>query len=448
MLDNEKILDFIREKDLSKLDLLLEESHPVDIASVIEDEELSTDDIIYIFEAKDKEVLARILEACDEEVQANIVGILDYPNIIKIFSYMSKDDIVDILGNLAINSRKRLLNLMKVSDSKEISMLLGYDTDTAGGIMTTEYIALYENMSISEALGKIKEIAPKTEVIDTVFVLNRNKVLVGLADLRDILVAPYDETLKDIMDENFISVNAEDDQEEVFLQARKYALSVVPVVNRKNALLGIITVDDIMEVMVEEHSEDLLKMGGIGDNVEEIGGKVNLSIKRRLPWLVVNLVTAIFATMAISLFDSTIAEVAALAAIMTIVSGMGGNAGSQTLSLAIRGISLGEISLKDDWALVFKEISVGLINGSLIGIIAAIYTYVRYGNIYLSFIVIMALTINLIVAGISGYIIPLLLKGLGFDPALSSSIFLTTVTDTGGFFVFLGLATLFINYIR
>lgn len=448
MLGNEKILEYIQSKDFDKLNLLLEESHPADLAQAIEDLELEKDDIAHIFEANDKEILARILESCDEEMQANIVEILDYPNIIKIFTYMSKDDIADILGNLAISSRKRLLNLMKVSDSKEISMLLGYDTDTAGGIMTTEYIALYENMTTSEALSKIKEIAPRTEVIDTVFVLNRNKVLVGIADLRDILVAPNDEVLKDIMDDNFISVHAEDDQEEVFLQARKYALKVVPVVNRKNALLGIITVDDIMEVVVEEYSEDLLKMGGIGDNVEEIGGKLNLSIKRRFPWLVVNLATAFIATVAISLFDTTISQVAALAAIMTIVSGMGGNAGAQTLSLAIRGISLGEINLKDDWLLVTKEVLVGLINGILIGSLAGIYIYVRYANIYLSLVVLLALTINLIIAGISGYIIPLLLKKLGFDPALSSSIFLTTLTDTGGFFVFLGLATLFLAYIK
>ena len=421
----------------------LEDIHPADIAACLNEEDVTDEELTAFFQHEDKEFLASVLEQSDEELQARAVGLLPYQDVIRIFSYMSKDDIADILGNLPIDLRKKLLNLMKASDSRELSVLMGYDEDTAGGIMTTEYIALREDLTISQTLVKIKEIAPRTEVIETIFVLNKAGELVGLADLRDILIASNDAILSSAMDENVISVFPEQDQEEVSLLVNKYNLSVIPVINRRHALLGIITIDDIMDVMVEEQTEDILRLGGIGE-VEEVGGPVNISVRRRLPWLFVNLLTAFIAASAIALFDDVISQVAALASMMTIVSGMGGNAGTQTLSLAIRGITLGEIDLKNNWKLVFKEIAVGLLDGAAIGLFTGIVFSFRYGNVYLGLIIFLAMIGNLIIAGFSGFLIPLVLKKMGADPALSSSIFLTTMTDTCGFFIFLGLAKMFL----
>ena len=416
----------------------LEDIHPADIAACLNEEDVTDEELTAFFQHEDKEFLASVLEQSDEELQARAVGLLPYQDVIRIFSYMSKDDIADILGNLPIDLRKKLLNLMKASDSRELSVLMGYDEDTAGGIMTTEYIALREDLTISQTLVKIKEIAPRTEVIETIFVLNKAGELVGLADLRDILIASNDAILSSAMDENVISVFPEQDQEEVSLLVNKYNLSVIPVINRRHALLGIITMDDIMDVMVEEQTEDILRLGGIGE-VEEVGGPVNISVRRRLPWLFINLLTAF-----IALFDDVISQVAALASMMTIVSGMGGNAGTQTLSLAIRGITLGEIDLKNNWKLVFKEIAVGLLDGAAIGLLTGVVFSFRYGNVYLGLIIFLAMIGNLIIAGFSGFLIPLVLKKAGADPALSSSIFLTTMTDTCGFFIFLGLAKMFL----
>ena len=441
--EQEKLLEKIHAGEDIPVEGFLEDIHPADIAACLNEEDVSDEELTSFFQHEDKEFLASVLEQSDDELQARVVALLPYTDVIQIFSYMSKDDIADILGDLPIDLRKKLLNLMKASDSRELSALMGYGEDTAGGIMTTEYIALRDDLTIAQTLVKIKQIAPKTEVIETIFVLNKNRELVGLADLRDILIAPNDDVLSSIMDETVISVFPEQDQEEVSLLVNKYDLTVIPVINRRHALLGIITVDDIMDVMVEEQTEDILRLGGIGE-VEEIGGPVNISVRRRLPWLFINLLTAFIAASAIALFDDVIAQVAALASMMTIVSGMGGNAGTQTLSLAIQGITLGEIDLKNDWKLVFKEVAVGLLDGAAIGLVTGIVFYFRYGNIYLGLIILLAMTGNLIIAGLSGFLIPLVIKKLGADPALSSSIFLTTMTDTCGFFIFLGLAKLFL----
>ncbi|MCH4191318.1 MAG: magnesium transporter [Butyrivibrio sp.] len=441
--EQEKLLEKIHAGEDIPVEGFLEDIHPADIAACLNEEDVSDEELTSFFQHEDKEFLASVLEQSDDGLQARVVALLPYTDVIRIFSYMSKDDIADILGDLPIDLRKKLLNLMKASDSRELSALMGYGEDTAGGIMTTEYIALRDDLTIAQTLVKIKEIAPKTEVIETIFVLNKNRELVGIADLRDILIAPNDDVLSSIMDETVISVFPEQDQEEVSLLVNKYDLTVIPVINRRHALLGIITVDDIMDVMVEEQTEDILRLGGIGE-VEEIGGPINISVRRRLPWLFINLLTAFIAASAIALFDDVIAQVAALASMMTIVSGMGGNAGTQTLSLAIRGITLGEIDLKSNWKLVFKEVAVGLLDGAAIGFFTGIVFYFRYGNIYLGLIILLAMTGNLIIAGLSGFLIPLIIKKLGADPALSSSIFLTTMTDTCGFFIFLGLAKLFL----
>jgi magnesium transporter len=443
----QELLEKIKSRQPLNTEMLDEVMHPADIVSVLDEDDITDEDLKWFFSANNKEFLADVLEDADDELQSRVVHQLKYADVIKIFSYMPKDEIADILGDLPIGQRKQLLNMMKVSDSRELRVLLGYRDDTAGGLMTTEYIALYQDLTIAQALAKIREIAPKTEIIGTIFVLNRKRQLVGWADLRDILSSDPDQTIEDIMDPHVITVDPLMDQEEVAQVVRKYDLTALPVVNRRHSLLGIITTDDIMDVMVDEQTEDILHMGGVSGQ-EEIGGPLKVSIKRRLPWLIVNLATAFIAASAIAMFESVIAQVAALASIMTIVSGMGGNAGSQTLSVAIRGLTLGEINLKDDWKLVFKEILLGILDGAAIGIITGVIVSIRYGNAYLGVVTLLAMIGNLIIAGIAGYLIPLIIDKTGQDPALSSSIFLTTATDTCGFFIFLGLAQLFLPLLK
>ena len=392
------------------------------------------------------EELARILEESELKTQLRIIEFLDNKRILRLFSYMSKDDIVDILGETNVGKAKELINLMKEGDKKIIKQLLGYRDDCAGGIMTTEYIAINSNLIIRDTIKKIKEIAPKTELIDTIFVVNRNKELIGTAELRDILVAPEEQKLQEITNEHFVYVEPETDQEEVALIASKYDLTAIPVLNKKKAMLGIITIDDIVDVLVEEQTEDVLKMGGVAKE-ETLDSTILESVKLRLPWLFINLLTAFLASMTVKSFENTIAQVVALSSIMSIVTGMGGNTGTQTVSIIIRNIAMGKVDLKDAFHLIKKQILVGMINGAVIGIVTGIIISIIYGNIYLGIIIFVAMIANLVISGICGTLIPLILRKLKIDPALSSSIFLTTVTDVLGFFIFLSLANLFLPYL-
>lgn len=390
----------------------------------------------------DKE-LASVLEESEEKTQIKILDLLRNNRIINVFSYMSKDDIVDILGEINIGKSKELINLMKDNkDRKIIEELLGYKDDTAGGIMTTEYISLRKELTASQAISKLKEIVSKSEVIETIFVVD-NKKTIGITNLRDILIASDDTTLESITNTNFISVEPETDQEEVALLASKYDLNVIPVLNKNNVLLGIITIDDIIDVIQEEQTEDVLRMAGV-DKEENIDSTVFESIKMRLPWLVVNLFTAFLASLTVKLFESTIAQVVALSAIMSIVTGMGGNAGTQTVSIIIRNIAMGKVDLSDSLRLVIKEIILGIINGAVIGLLTGIIVSLIYGNYYLGIIIFLAMIGNLIISGIFGILVPLILAKLKLDPALASSIFLTTATDVLGFFIFLSLAQVFL----
>lgn len=434
-LDNEIDLEITENlDDITTVDLALELSN-------YEDE-----DLMELCEKLEDEELAGVLEESELKTQLRIVKLLDNKRTLKLFSFMSKDDIVDILGETNAGKAKELINLMKEGDKKIIKELMGYKDDCAGGIMTTEYIKLDSKLKIGDVIKKIKEIAPKTELIDTIFVVNKRKELIGTAELRDILVASEEEKLEDITNENFIYVEPETDQEEVSLLVSKYDLQAIPVLNKKKGMLGIITIDDIVDVMVEEHTEDILKMGGVAKE-ETLDTTVIQSIKLRMPWLFVNLITAFLASMTIKAFESTIAQVVALSSIMSIITGMGGNAGTQTISIIIRNIAMGKVELKDAMPLIVKQILIGLINGATIGIITGIIVMAIYGNIYLGIIVFLAMIANLIISGICGILIPLVLHKIKIDPALSSSIFLTTATDVLGFFIFLSLANIFLPYL-
>jgi len=347
---------------------------------------------------------------------------------------------------MSLDRRKELLRMMKTSDSQAIERLLGYGPYTAGGNMTTQYIALRNTLKVNEALNKIKMIGPKTEVIEVLFIINQANELIGTADLRDVLIAPEDTVLDEITDKNLIAVYPETDQEEASLLVSKYDLKAIPVINRKNAILGIITVDDIIDIIVEEHMEDFLMVSGVSKD-ETIDSTLGESIQRRLPWLYINLAGFMLASFIVGLFEDTIVQVVALAAAMPIVAGIGGNAGFQTLSVVIRAIALDEVDPREGWRQVIKEVLLGSIHGLLIGMVAGLILYLRYGNPFLGVIMVVAMIGNLIVAGFFGYTVPLTLKRFNIDPAVSSSIFVTTATDVFGFFAFLGLASLFLPYL-
>ena len=335
---------------------------------------------------------------------------------------------------------------MQEGDSSVIKELLGYEDDTAGGLMTTEYISLYGDMLVHNVMQRIKSIASETEYIDTIYVINKEKELIGTVKLRDLLMASEEETLQKICDKHFVYVRPETDQEEVAGLVSKYDLKAIPVLNNKHSMLGIITIDDIMDVVTEETTEDIMKMGGVS-KIEEIDSRISKKIRLRLPWLVINLITAFLAALTIKLFESTIAQVVALSSIMSMVTGMGGNAGTQTVSVIVRNIAMGKIKLKDSLRVLIKQFIVDVFNGIVIGLITGIAVYAIYHNVYLGIIIFLAMIANLVISGFCGTLIPLVLAKMKIDPALSSSIFLTTATDVLGFFIFLSLANIFLPHL-
>ncbi len=445
--DDNELEDLIDQGNKENIGDYYEDMQPADFVEEVD--ELDDEDIDKLPEFLDTEQLTEIMEEADDDTRQRLGEHINDDQLLEMFEEMSKDDIVDILGEMDIARRKRLLNRMKAGDRRIIHTLLQYPDDSAGGIMTTEYIALREDRTCAEALDTIRDIGPKTEVIETIYVTDsdRQKKLVGTVDLRDLLSASRNTKLMEIMDDQVVSVEPEVDQEEVAQAVSKYDLQAIPVVSRKGSILGIITVDDIIDVINEEHDEDIAHLGGTS---AEEGMDTTLweSVRMRLPWLLVNLLTAFLASFTVKIFESTIAQVVALSATMTIVSGMGGNAGTQTMSVMVRELANGEIKFSECWKAFLKEIFLGVVDGAATGVVTGIVVALIYGNAYLGLIIFLAMIGNLVVAGIFGFLVPLVLEKLHADPALASSIFVTTATDVLGFFIFLGLAKAFLPFLK
>lgn len=437
----EEIKKIICIKDEMLINSLFDEYHPVDIA--LEASELEDDELKIFVDLINHENMASLLESSEEDFSAKIMAFFTNDELIDIFTHMETSIVADLLGVLSTVRRKKILSSIKSADKVTLKMILSFDEESAGGIMTTNFIALRENLTAVEAVKKIISISPKTEIIDKIFVTDNYHRLKGIVTMRDLLVSHSDTLLRDLLEEVDFYVYGTDDQEVAANLFSKYELDILPVVNSNMAILGVITSEDIIAIIDQEHNEDMLQMHGVNAD-EEYDSTLFESFKSRIPWLIVNLITAFLASSVVKGFESTISQVVVLSAAMPIVTGMGGNAGSQTLSIIITSLARGELSLKEDYKLIFKEIFLGLFEGAIIGILAAAVFVFWHHNIYLGFILFFAMILNMIIACSMGFLIPLILDKIKIDPAIASSIFLTTFTDTCGFFIFLGLATIFL----
>lgn len=437
----DEIKDIILERDVEKANELFEEYHPVDISLELEDHE---DEEIEIFvKLLNKENLGLLLESTEEDLARIIMSFFTNEDLIETFAFIENSIVADLLGFLSTVRRKEILSLIKSDKRNILKMILSFDEESAGSIMTTNFIALKEHLTADQAVKKIISISPKTEIIDKIFVTDDKHRLSGIVTMRDLLVCHADTLLKDLMVDDDFYVYGTDDQEVAANLFSKYELDILPVVNNKMAVLGVITSDDIIAVIDQEHNEDMLQMHGVNAD-EEYDSSIFESFKSRTPWLIVNLLTAFLASSVVKVFEGTISQVVVLSAAMSIVTGMGGNAGCQTLSIIITSLARGELSLKEDYKLIFKEIILGIAEGAIIGIITGGVFILWHHNFYLGLILFLAMIFNMIIACSMGFLIPLMLDKIKIDPATASSIFLTTFTDTFGFFIFLGLATVFL----
>lgn len=435
---------FLRRGAISHVSKIVGKMHPADIARLIN--EVEKKDRFVLFELiQDVKVKAATIVEIEEKSMMEMLNEMPLDEIIAILHEVPSDKRADIIGKMSEEKAKDLLNMMKIEDSKEIKGLLKYAEETAGGIMTPQFFALSENTTVQQAIKALQK-AKDVEMVFYIYVTDDKGRLVGVISLRQLLLVPPRKFLKDVMVRDVMSVTTDMDQEEVARKVARYNILAIPVVDKENRLVGIITVDDIIDVIKEEATEDIYKMAGLNLDERALDPAFR-SIRRRLPWLYVNLVTAILAASVVGLFTNTIQAAAILAAYMPIVAGMGGNAATQTLAVIIRGIALGELTLENARKALLKETAVGFINGVATGVVMAVISYLWNGNYMLGVAVGLAMIINLFVAGLAGTLMPFILRAYKVDPAVASSVFVTTFTDISGFFSFLGIATLLIRYI-
>jgi magnesium transporter len=329
---------------------------------------------------------------------------------------------------------------------REIQELLTYPENSAGRIMTTEILALHTEVRVRDAIQRIRSLAHRKSPASYTYVVDGKSQLVGVINMREMIVAPSDTTLESIMRKDVFSVNCFMDREEVAAELSNRRYFAAPVVDHENHLLGVIKSDQLIEHVQEEATEDIQKMFGAGGD-ERAFSPIGFSLRKRLPWLHVNLATAFLAASVVALFEGIIAKLTVLAVFLPVVAGQGGNAGIQTLAIVMRGLVMREINPQRVWRLLRKEALIGTLNGLTVGAVTAVVAWLWYGNPFLGLVIGLAMIVNLIAAGLSGAAIPLSMKAMGLDPAQSSGIILTTVTDVVGFFAFLGFAVLFQNYL-
>jgi len=379
-----------------------------------------------------------VVREASDHTKAALVELLSDARLSAVLERLDTDDAADLLGHLDEQRKDRLLRRASPDVRRNVAGLLTYPEDSAGGIMKTEVATATTSDTVRECIDSIRRHADDYHDVHSVFVTDAQRRLKGLVPLRALLLWDDDTPLERFMDTDIISVDVDRDQEEVARIFEKYDLISVPVLDALGRVVGRITVDDIVDVIAEEATEDILKLAGVGDESFTGAGPVE-AVRSRLPWLAFNFVTASLSALIIAQFEDTIREVAVAAALMTVISAMAGNAGTQTMTVLVRGIALGEAKGPQARRLLAREALTSLINGALLGVSAALIVYIWRGDARLALVMGVALLINLQVSAAVGTLVPLALRSFGLDPAVSSSVLVTAATDWAGFFVFLGL---------
>jgi len=397
-----------------------------------------------LLERLNPEDSADIMEELDDEDAAELAQRLDSEELVRILNKMEPDEAADLLGDIPPAQVDQALSA--IEDAAEILPLLEYHDDSAGGLMTSADVILHQDLTAREALDHLRTVAPDAETVYYLFVVDDDVCLVGVVSLRELVLCPPERLIQTVMDQDVITIPVEADQEQAARLMARYDLLAMPVVDDQNHLLGIITHDDLVEVLEVEATEDIYRLGGVTQD-QPVDTGVSTTLRSRVPWLVLNLGTAMISAFVLSLFSNTIAQFAILAVFFPIVAGVSGSAGTQTLTVTVRGLALGLVELRDGLRTLTREFLVGLMNGIIIGVIVALIALIWQSNPILGLVVGAATFFNLICAGVAGVLIPLGMSVLRIDPALASPVLVTTITDTFGYFFYLGFATLTLIYL-
>jgi magnesium transporter len=432
----DRMVDLVRRGELGLFTRRAHEFEPADLAEVLT--ALDEKQRVSAVQALPPELSSQALAEMPEEAHAGqTLAALDPDLAAEIVEELDDDDAADILGELDPTRQEQIL--AAVGDRTEVDQLLRYHEESAGGLMTTHMVTVPDSATAGEALDQIRRQSEEVEDFYQVFVVDSDRKLVGVLPFKDLVISRPERPVRSFMEEADIFVTPDVDQEDVARLMARYNLPSVPVVNEQHQLLGQVTFDDVIDVVEAETTEDLLRFGGVSAD-EELGAGWETAVRSRLPWLSINLITAFLAGGVVYLFQHTIQHTVALAVWMPIIAGMGGNAGTQALAVTVRRLALGLIPVERFSQVVGKEILVGIINGVVMGIAVGTAASLIGEGPRLGIVVFLAMTGNLMVAGFAGAFIPILLERLGADPAVASSIFVTTFTDVCGFLLLLGLA--------
>ncbi len=409
-------------------------------------DELEEDEQKELLPKLKKEISADIIEDLDDPEAVKLVASLPLETIIQIVDEMEPDEAADLLGDMSDEQSQALLT--RLHDADEVRPLLLYSDESAGGLMTSEFLSLRPLMTAYEATEVLRDWHPDAEEIYYLFVADDEKKLVGIVGLRALILADPKTLIKEIMNKDVIFVRVDIDQEEAARTMAHYDLAGIPVVDDENRLVGVITHDDIVDVLEEEATEDVYRLSNISDNELDPDSPIKEQLRGRLPWLYLNTITALFGAWVISNYEHVIAQAAVLAIFQSVVAGQGGNTASQNIAMAVRALATEEVSARAQRKIIIRQFFTGLLLGVAIGSVVAFGVYLWRGNIYLSFVLGLALVANLSFGSMIGVLVPLGLDKLGVDPALASSVLVTAATDSLGFFIFLSLAAYFLQEIQ
>ena len=431
--------DLLEQGDIESALAFFRQIHPADQGDVL----VEMDDQIRLkmLAALLPDETAEIIEHIEPEDAVDVFEGLDVATLSSILDETRADVAADILNDLPREMSRDILEGM--TESEDVTPLMGHADDTAGGLMIPDYPVVRENISASNALDILRLLGPDAEDISAVFVLDSEDKLVGTLSITRLALARPNTLVGDLMRKEFISVGPENDQEESALLMQRYNLYQLPVVSPEGRLLGVILAEDMVDVVEQEATEDMYRMAGVAG--ERIFGPLKNSLRNRLPWLFLNLATTFLAAGVVSVFESTIARAVALAVFLPIVAGQGGIGGTQTVTLVVRSMALGDLPSQVGFRLLSRELLLGLINGLVLGVVVGAIAYAWKGQPVLGLVLGLALLGNMVVAALAGAGVPLLLRRLNIDPAVSSAVFVTTFTDVLGFLLFLGLAAWFIG---
>lgn len=424
--------------DREQLVELMEPLHAADIADVLE--QVNAYDRRRLIELYGKEFDGEILSELDESIREEVISLLTPDVLMDAVRELDSDDVVDLLEDLEQDQQDAILGALEDSDRVAVQQALTFPEESAGRLMQREVVAVPELWSVGQAIDFMREREDLPEQFYHVILCDPRMKPVGHASLGKLMASPRETALTDITEPSFRTIPAMQDEGDVAYAFNQYHLISAPVVDEDERLVGVITIDDAMIVLDEEHEEDILRLAGVGEG--SLNDRVLDTLRQRLPWLAVNLVTAILASLVISMFEGTIEQFVALAVLMPIVASMGGNAGTQSMTVAVRAIATKDLTGSNVWRVILREGAVGMLNGGAFAVIMGVIATIWFGSTLLGMVIAVAMIVNLFVAAIAGTIVPVMLEKMKVDPALASGTFVTTVTDVVGFFAFLGFAAM------